>query len=246
MMKKEYYVYCYYDENRIPFYIGMGHGDRVFAHLNKRKLKDKEHLFFYNKLNKIIESEEDFYYEIIRENLTKEEAWLAEQVLIKCIGRRDLELGPLCNLTDGGDGRCGCIGHNRAKTAIYDCSTLRLIKTFDKAEDCSNYIGVSSGAITNAVNRHVRTGKATRCFVMYYDKEPLQKYPYTEVLNKGNGLATKVIARNINTGEEFEFNSYSKCAKYLGVCDKLIKNRINLNRGPVKNGKVMEWRFFHG
>lgn len=98
-----YYVYIYYDYNKIPFYIGIGKGNRITNHLRKSIRFSRKNLF-YNKLNKIIENKENFSYSILRNNLILGEAIITEEVLIKLIGRRDLNTGTLCNLTDGGEG----------------------------------------------------------------------------------------------------------------------------------------------
>jgi len=45
-----------------------------------------------------------YYVEILLEGITWEEACREERRLIKKYGRRDLKIGPLVNMTDGGDG----------------------------------------------------------------------------------------------------------------------------------------------
>lgn len=58
--------------------------------------------------NKIVDKT-NYEVEIIMENLTLEEAKLKEKEFIKLYGRRDLGLGTLVNLTDGGEGTFGVI-----------------------------------------------------------------------------------------------------------------------------------------
>ncbi len=88
-----YYTYAYLREDRTPYYIGKGKGNRAF---NKRykgaKLpKDK---------SKII---------LLKQNLTEEEAFKHEIYMISIFGRKDLGTGILHNRTNGGDGASGAI-----------------------------------------------------------------------------------------------------------------------------------------
>lgn len=115
----EYYVYGYFDKDDVPFYIGMGKGKRITNHLRKSvRVKYKQGTLFYNKLEKMIESKEFFSYRKIKENLTIKEAITIEVFLIKAIGRRDLKKGPLCNLTNGGEGHKGYVKSKELKERI--------------------------------------------------------------------------------------------------------------------------------
>jgi hypothetical protein len=97
-----WYVYKHIrlDKNE-PFYIGIG-SKKNFA---------RAYEFNQGKRNVIwwkIFSKTDIQVEIIYENLTKGDAALKEQELIKKYGRKDLNEGLLCNMTDGGDGIWNC------------------------------------------------------------------------------------------------------------------------------------------
>lgn len=77
------------------FYVGIGNSKRPYRVSKRSK-------FWNNIVNKygnpIIE---------ILNDLSWEEACELEKHYIKIIGRRDLGLGPLVNMTDGGDGTIG-------------------------------------------------------------------------------------------------------------------------------------------
>lgn len=120
-----FYVYIYFDPriNGVfkydtlsfeyePFYIGKGKGKRLYVHLNQ----DKYNL---HKLNKIKGIKRDLgtnpIIEIFENNLTEEEAFEKEKLLIKIIGRKDQTLGPLVNYTDGGDGASNPNAETRKK-----------------------------------------------------------------------------------------------------------------------------------
>lgn len=119
-----FYVYVYLDPRKFgkfsyesvsflyePLYVGKGRSE------NKRHLKHLEYLktkgnkYFKHKLLKLLSnfSKQEIVNHIIllRENLSEQEAFNLETRLIGEIGRADLKLGPLVNLTDGGEGTSG-------------------------------------------------------------------------------------------------------------------------------------------
>jgi len=87
-------------DNGEIFYIGIGLTDDV--KYKRAYLKHNRNNMWY----KIVEKTE---YEvcIIDNNITQEEAKDLEKKLIISYGRKNLNTGTLCNLTDGGD---GCLG----------------------------------------------------------------------------------------------------------------------------------------
>lgn len=112
-----FYTYSLTDpETNNPFYVGKGHGERMYYHETLvRKGKSFRNKHLYNKILKIISSGNCIIYNKIVENVSETEAFLVEQNAIKNIGRSDLNLGPLCNLTDGGDGTSGLIYNKKTK-----------------------------------------------------------------------------------------------------------------------------------
>ena len=82
-----------------PFYIGKGIGDRIIvSKCDKGTFKSQKIKSIKSKGGNIISKK-------LFENLSFDESNSIEKDLIKKIGRRDMDLGPLTNLTDGGDGR---------------------------------------------------------------------------------------------------------------------------------------------
>jgi len=108
----KYYVYVLLDSSKMgdyiyqdivfeyePFYIGKGCGNRI-----KHTLYDKK-AFKYSKIKNLKDKDIDIIAIKLLENLDNETAFENEKMLISKIGRRDLNKGPLVNMTDGGDGR---------------------------------------------------------------------------------------------------------------------------------------------
>jgi hypothetical protein len=80
-------------EDRTPYYIGKGTGDRVYyrARCDIKPPKDKSRIIY------------------LKQNLTEEEAFRHEIYMIAVLGRIDLGTGILHNRTDGGEGVSGAV-----------------------------------------------------------------------------------------------------------------------------------------
>jgi hypothetical protein len=92
-MTQFYYTYAYLREDRTPYYIGKGQGNRAYKKgKGEVKLpKDKSRIIF------------------LKQNLTEEESFKHEKYMIAVFGRKDNGTGILRNMTDGGDGPSGLI-----------------------------------------------------------------------------------------------------------------------------------------
>ena len=88
-----FYTYAYLREDRTPYYIGKGEGNRVYVRSKKciKPPKDKSRIIF------------------LKQNLTEEDAFKHEIYIIAVFGRIDLGTGILHNRTDGGEGASGAI-----------------------------------------------------------------------------------------------------------------------------------------
>jgi len=96
-MNNKYYTYAYLREDRTPYYIGKGQGNRAYRRSKKdiKPPKDKSRIIY------------------LKQNLTEEEAFKHEIYMIAVFGRKDLGTGILHNRTNGGDGTSGAIAWNR-------------------------------------------------------------------------------------------------------------------------------------
>ena len=82
-----FYTYAYLREDRTPYYIGKGKGNRIYSTSRRNNPpKDKSRVIY------------------LKQNLTEEEAFKHEIYMIDVLGRKDLKTGILRNLTEGGEG----------------------------------------------------------------------------------------------------------------------------------------------
>lgn len=116
-----YYVYTDYKPCGEPFYVGKGNIERV-----KQKERNRFH-------QSICDKYPGWYREIVLEE-TEPSCFAEEKRLIALYGRRDLGVGTLVNLTDGGEGVSGHIHseETRAKIADVQKGRVRSAETKDK------------------------------------------------------------------------------------------------------------------
>ena len=97
-----YYTYAYLREDKTPYYIGKGTGDRIYS-TNRKGLKppkDKSRIIF------------------LKKNLTEEEAFKHEIYMVAVFGRKDLGTGILHNKTDGGEGASGVVKSDETRKKL--------------------------------------------------------------------------------------------------------------------------------
>jgi len=97
-----YYTYAYLREDRTPYYIGKGQGNRAYKRCKTdiKPPKDKTRIL------------------ILKKNLTEEESFKHEIYMIAVFGRKDLGTGILHNRTNGGEGSSGAILSEEHKRKI--------------------------------------------------------------------------------------------------------------------------------
>jgi hypothetical protein len=107
-----FYAYVYRDPSRNmePFYVGKGTGKRAYRHTSKKDTSQMARRLAAMKVNGI---EPDI--EIIRA-IDESHAFFLESCLIELFGRRDLKIGTLLNMTDGGEGTSGRVASDASKS----------------------------------------------------------------------------------------------------------------------------------
>ena len=102
-----FYTYAYLREDRTPYYIGKGNGDRAYKK-GKGEVnppKDKSRVIF------------------LKQNLTEEKAFNHEEYMIAVFGRKDLGTGILRNKTNGREGASGAVRSEETKTILRQLNT---------------------------------------------------------------------------------------------------------------------------
>ena len=94
------------DKNE-PFYIGIGNEKRPYE--KRRRNKYWQNITFKS----------NYKIDILFNDLTWGQACEKEKELIQLYGRKDLSLGTLVNLTDGGDGTLNTISWNKGKSGLF-------------------------------------------------------------------------------------------------------------------------------
>ncbi len=125
-----FYVYHYCDpKSGTPFWVGKGQGKRAYVHLTacNRPKHCCYDTFFYKKLRKMFSNGVEPNIEIIQRFSKEEKALKFETSEIKRIGRRNLGLGPLTNLTDGGEGSSGYVTSDKTKQKLREALLGRVI-----------------------------------------------------------------------------------------------------------------------
>ena len=105
-----YYTYAYLREDRTPYYIGKGKGNRAYR---RRKTdikppKDKSRIL------------------ILKQNLTEEESFKHEIYMIAVFGRKDLGTGILHNRTNGGEGASGAIMSDETRRKMSESGKVKI------------------------------------------------------------------------------------------------------------------------
>lgn len=95
-----YYIYTYF-EGDTPIYIGVGCGRRDISHLC---VAAKGCPYFHKKLRKMQREGLKPNIHHLLDDLMFQESRKWERFFIQAIGRKNLDTGPLYNLTDGGEG----------------------------------------------------------------------------------------------------------------------------------------------
>lgn len=241
-------VYAFFDKGEC-FYIGIGTLRRFNETDSKRR-----NLFTYRKIQKA-KQKNTFNKVILHSNLNWKTACWYEKMYIQAIGRRDLGLGPLTNLTDGGElnsnvsditrnklskihkGKSYCKGIKKSMEACENLSKIRKGKTLTKEHKRkikeSSYKGPTAISIKIStpygVFRSIRQAGLS-------DKVPFSlKQVYTRVKNK-KYKEWKYVDEprevfNVHTPRGI-FPSYRKAAKANNYSPQYLKKKCLSDECP--------------
>lgn len=94
-----YYVYIYFDHNRVPYYVGEG---TRLRYLDRHRVPVPKFILVLSE-------------DATGKPITQQDAFALEWLLVTSIARKDLGKGPLLNLTDGKAGISNVTAPSRAK-----------------------------------------------------------------------------------------------------------------------------------
>ncbi len=146
------------------FYVGIG-GD-------KRAISKKDRSSFWYGVVKRY----GYIIDVVDSNLSWDAASKKERFYIKRIGRRDLGLGTLVNMTDGGDGLNNPSKETRAKIGVSSK------KRFENAQYKNNFISKTKGRVESEEVRQRKSERMSGDKNSFYNKKhsPESKKKITE------------------------------------------------------------------
>jgi group I intron endonuclease len=267
-MENKYYVYAFLDSSKSgkftynniildyePFYIGKGCGDRI-----KSSLNDRESPFKVKKIKSLKNNGIDIISIKLFENLTNEDSLKIEIELIKKIGRRDLGLGPLTNLTDGGDGRLHSPHSEETKNKI-SLTKKKQAVSITHSEETKNFLRKINSGESNPMygNKHtddIKEKQSIRVSGLNHPmygkkhsedtlnkiKESRKEFINQDYLNKiSKERNSKVVLQYTLDGIFIaEYESIKIAAKEIGISESLIGKTC---RGQIKNPRKYIFKF---
>lgn len=236
--RDNFYVYIHYRlDNMQPFYIGKGTGDRAHRKNNRSK-------WWLNIVNK-------FGYEvkIVSDNLSEEDAFELEIFLIDELGRKDLNKGPLINLTNGGDGVSGYKFTEEQRKALSD--SHKGIKSHLYCKKGANHYLYGKKQSQEHIDKRVASLTGKRRSDSAKQQQSIRMSGTKLSQNTKDKIAKirceKVICFTDN-GFHREFDSLSEGAIYFNIHITNISNcclgiRQSAGKHPETNEKL-RWRKF--
>jgi hypothetical protein len=207
-MENNWYVYRHVRlDNNEPFYIGIGNKKNYYRAYETKPDRRNE---IWTKIN----LKTDINVEIIFYGLTKFQASEKEQEFIKLYGRKDLNTGPLCNMTDGGDGIWNCKRSEDTKQKLRE----------QKIGDKNPMFGKKNSKETKLKRIKSLTGQKR-------SEEVKIKQSLSSIKS---GQAKKTLLMNFYTKEVIGiYHSISEACRIVGLCPKNDGSKASM----VANGK---------
>jgi hypothetical protein len=233
-MNKVVYLHRRNDDLSI-FYVGMGS--------KKRPYSKRERNNYWNNIVK----KHGYYTEIVADNLSVEDAYELEMFLISELGRKDLGIGRLVNLTDGGDGGKKpslntikkAIETNRKnmKPVSQYNSKGEFIKSYRSISEASKQSSIARQSIRDCVNGKLKTagGFAWVLSNVEYNHNPNRFDNGSESMKGGKNPNAKLVL-NTETGVFYDSMSMAlkSQTKYSETAFRAKLNGQNKNNTNYK------------
>ena len=217
-----YYTYAYLREDRTPYYIGKGKGNRAYKK-KRGKInppKDKSRIIF------------------LKQNLTEEQAFRHEIYMIAVFGRKDLGNGILHNRTDGGEGSSGWVPSEETRRKISEASkgnTYMLGKTLSeetKRKMSETRKGKTHSEETKRKQSEVKKGKTF--------SEEHRRNPSEAQKGKTPSQETKKKIGDAQKGEKNHFYDRTHSEETKRKISELTKGRKWWNDGCGNCKRILE------
>lgn len=212
----KFYTYIYRDPSRTfrdhpePIYVGKGKQGRSHWHLKRNDTHP-----FTHRLQKMKREGSEPQIEVIGA-LNEDHAVFMEKCLIAVLGRKDLDLGPLLNLTDGGEGTTGKIVSKETGRKISKALAGRKLPESVRQNQSKGQTGrkhseernrkVSEGLMGHAVSDETRAKISAKASLRTGDKNGMFGRKHSEATKAklrakrlGKSLSPEAIARGIAT-----------------------------------------------
>lgn len=238
MKKNNFYVYFHITaDTKEVFYVGKGSGYRA------KRIKGR------NKLWNNIVQKHGYEIEYPHNNISEEEAFELEIFYIKTFGRRDINLGTLANLTDGGEGASGHILSQEHKNKISEKLKGRIFSEEHIKRNIDSKKGKPRSIETCEKLRLYRKGKKssdeTKIKISKagigrkHSEETKKKISISNIKSKENQL--KSVQQISKTGDIINiFKSLSEAKFITGVDDASI-SRCCKKKQITAGGYI--WRY---
>jgi group I intron endonuclease len=220
------YQYGDFKFNFEPFYVGKGKGYRI-----KNTTKDlRSNLFKSNKIKKLLENNIEIIKIKLFENIEENESLQKEIMLIKTIGRRNLNNGPLVNLTDGGEGLSGF---------VYTEETLKK-RSISQTGEGNGFFGHKHTEEVRKKHSLLVRGESHPMFGKKHSEETIKKLKEHREKKISNKLLKEVCQKfnksvlmfDLNMNFIEEFNSVKECSQKTGINESIISKCC---RGDIKS-----------
>jgi hypothetical protein len=207
----EIYRHIRLDTNEV-FYIGIGKSsDRAFSYKKRNK-------HWTNIVNKT-----EYEVQVLKSDLSWDDACELEKILISYYGRKDLGLGTLVNMTDGGD---GCIGF--VITDEYRQKISNSNKGKKRSQDTKDKISISKIGNKNVLGmKHSDETKSKIGLKSIGRKKSKDAMERMSIMmsNGGNPMAKLVL--NLETG--IYYDTILEASITAGISFSLMRYYLNDN-----------------
>ena len=209
-MDKKYCIYRHIrlDTNKV-FYIGIGSIKRAYKKTQRTK-------YWNNITNKT-----NYEIQILKSDLSWKDACELEKILIAYYGRKDINTGILCNMTDGGEGAVGVVKSNE-----YLKYLSNRMKGFKHSEETKLKISKSKKGYIPTEKQILETIKSnTGKITSDVTKNKLSIIAKNR--NRPTGIVKKRKIINIITKQVY--NSIRECAKNENLNYSTLQRKLTGN-----------------